>query len=606
VRIVGDTLAESGTTAGATAQSCAGEPLKEVSWSVASGTQVELYGTRSPTVAFSTATQGAVRLRADAVLADGSNASATLDVTVQPAAATSYVSVQYDHAVRPDTDTSVRALPRLASGDGVQNITWTQVEGPTVSMNTSEQGLLMFKAPAVSADTVLRFRATMTTQRGVTDSDDVRISVDRPAAAPHADAVFANAQRVTPYVAAGPYAAVLQRCVYDTALYYTSGTANNVCTAGTLPLLQQDAGQGGVPTTSQVMARVLVSHDFLGKNFEAFLNQDAHGDIRRMLGGVTAIVIGSHVRPSFYHPLTGAIYLDADYFWRTPAERAVVTEVPDYRSSFDDDLNFSVPWRAVRNNDYVTPAFPPGSDLSRSADEQFMDVAPLMYHELTHAADFFPPANRVLDPTQNMWVNAVTRLVEGRTPSDLLAAAYPLRSAEMKALGRVMFQGTTATAQQRAYTAAQVAAFFAGDVASNDYAYSIPEDETLSREDIAMLVEEFMMAHRHNVRYDIAFTNRLPQNGTSADLIVAWGQRGRVGASTVKPRVKLAVSHVAPWIGATAVDQLPAPLMMRTGASWRDNLVLYTSLSPLSGKSARKLPSDSGERARRDLEHRHH
>ena len=609
VRIVGDSQVETNTTGGATAQSCSGEPLRDVTWSV-SGGSVQLSGTRSPTVAFSSSSTGTARLRVDAVLADGSAANATFDLTLQPISTSSQVTVQNDHAIRPDTDTSVRAIPLLANGDAVQNITWTQVEGPTVAMNTSEIGLLMFKAPAsVSADTVLRFRATLTTQRGTTDSDDVRISIDRPLAAPHADAVFANAQRVVPYMAASQYAGVLQRCVYDTSLYYTSSQANNTCTAGTLPLLQQDAGAGGVPSVAQVMSRVLVSHDFLGANFEAFLNQDTHGDIRRMLAGVTAIVIGSHVRPSYYHPLTGAIYLDADFFWLTPAQRAVVTEVPDYRSSFDDALNFRVPWRTVRNNAYVTDAVPVGASHGRTMADAFIEVAPLMYHELTHAADFFPVANRQLNPALSIWDNLVIRLVEERTPSDLLAASYPLRSAEMKALGKVMFQGQTPTIQQRGYTPAQAAAYFAADVASNDYAYSIADTATISREDIAMLMEEFMMAYRHNVQYDIAFTNPLPAGGTGRDMIVAWGQRGRAGAATIKPRVKLAVSHITPWIASGAVDQLPAPLLMRTGVSWTDNLNLtgaVSASSALSGQSARVIVPDSAARARRDLEHRHH
>jgi hypothetical protein len=47
------------------------------------------------------------------------------------------------------------------------------------------------------------------------------------------------------------------------------------------------------PTVAQVMGRVLVSHDFLGANFEQFLlTEDPNGDFRRLLAGVSAIVIG--------------------------------------------------------------------------------------------------------------------------------------------------------------------------------------------------------------------------------------------------------------------------------------------------------------------------
>jgi hypothetical protein len=61
-------------------------------------------------------------------------------------------------------------------------------------------------------------------------------------------------------------------------------------------------------------------------------------------------VIGAHVRPSFYYALTGAIYLDADNFWRTADERDVIDEAPDFRSDFDRDLQYSGLWRYVANN----------------------------------------------------------------------------------------------------------------------------------------------------------------------------------------------------------------------------------------------------------------
>ena len=86
-------------------------------------------------------------------------------------------------------------------------------------------------------------------------------------------------------------------------------------------------------------------------------------------------------------------------------------------------------------------------------------------------------------------------------PSDGLAQAYPLTSVEMKGLGQVMYQGATPTTLQKSFTAAQVGMYFSGDVANDDYAYST-SDGANSREDLAMLFEEFMMSHRHGVQRD--------------------------------------------------------------------------------------------------------
>jgi hypothetical protein len=143
----------------------------------------------------------------------------------------------------------------------------------------------------------------------------------------------------------------------------------------------------------------------------------------------------------------------------------------------------------------------------------------------------------------------------------------------MKALGQVLFQGATASAAQKAYTAADVGRFFSSDRASDDYAYSIYQNNN-SREDLAMLFEEFMMGYRHAVRYDIAYTNLYVDGMTANMVIVGWGERGRIAETAVKPRIKLVLQRIAPWISTTAVDSLPAPVMMQAGASWDANLAI--------------------------------
>ncbi len=573
VNIVADAAVDGGKTAGATVLACGSARLADVSWTQASGPAVTMLATRSPTIALETAAAGTVRLRADVQLSDGSSTSASADIVVGAAPAGSYITVRADHAVRPGADTSLRAWPVLAGSDAVANIVWTQLSGPTVKMDTSDNRLLMFTAPAVSTDTLLKFRATLTTTSGHQDQDEVAVGVEAQPALP-AGALFDTTERVHPYRAAGAYAGVLVRCTYDSSLYYDDAGKNNLCSAGTLPLLQAEAGAGAVPSVAQIMGRVLVSHDFLGANFEQFLlTQDPQGDFRRLLAATSAIVIGSHVRPSYYTPATGAIYVDASNLWLTPEQRDVVTEVPDYRLAYADALNYSTFARQVKNNAYARRSFPATTRLTRTVDELVFDLGRLMYHELAHAGDYFPPSDRTLDPAQSIWANVVGRLNARTLASDALAAQYPLTSAEMKGLGQVLYQGATPTDAQKAYTAADVGRFFGGDRASDDYAYSIVGNNN-SREDLAMLNEEFMMSYRQGVQYDLAFTNKYVDGMSGAQLIVAWGERGRIAEPAIKPRIKLVLQRIEPWIDPAAVDGLPAPLMMRVGGSWDANLVL--------------------------------
>jgi hypothetical protein len=581
VRILADTSIEAGKTAGATVQTCSGGMMSDISWSQLSGPAVSLPAARSPTVSFEPGATGTVRLRADVVLADGTSANATADIAVAAAPSGSFVTLRTDHSVRPETDTSVRAWPTLVNDETVASIVWTQLEGPVVTMDTTDNRLLMFKTPKVSTDTVLKFRAVMTTSSGRKDQDDVTVGIEIQAAKPNGY-MFDATERVHPYRQGAVYSGALARCTYDISMYYLDSTRNNFCSAGTLPLLQAEAGPGGVPSVAQIMGRVLVSHDFLGANFEQFLlTQDPNQDFRRLLAGVSAIVIGSHVRPSYYTVATGAIYLDAYNLWLSPQQRDVVTEVPDYRLAFDDALNFSSFGRQVKNNDYARRSFPSTSRIARTNDELVFDLGRLLYHELSHASDFAPPNRRTMDPSKSIYDNLAGQLVAKSLPSDALAQQYPLTSAEWKGLGQVMYRGATASAVQRGYTAADVGRFFQADRASDDYAYSIFENDN-SREDLAMLFEEFMMGHRHGVRYDMAYTNVYTDSMTFDDVIVAWGERGRIAEPAVKPRIKLVLQRVAPWIDPGAVDALPAPIMMRTGASWTANLALGSGLTPVA------------------------
>jgi hypothetical protein len=604
IKITADTTVRTVQTAGATVEACGSATLASVTWSATGPAPIDLIATRSPTISFQSPTAGVVKLKVDATLADGTAASAMADVTVEQYVSGPSITLRNDHSVRPGAGTSVRAWTQGLGADTVASITWQQISGTPVTMDTSDSRVLMFQAPTAPAGGVLKFRATLATSSGATSSDEVIIGIDPEPAAPN-DYLFDSAQRVYPYRTGTVYAGVLKKCTYDNNLYYTDATRNNLCNAGTLPLLQADVAPGAVPTVAQVMARVLVSHDFLGRNFEAFLtNNDPHGDFRRLLSSVTTIVIGSHVRPSFYMAATGAIYLDANNLWMLPEERDVVTEVPDYRSAFDDALNYTALGRLVKSNDYARISYPTTERNARGSETLITDLGRLLYHELAHAGDYFTPADRALNPSLSIWGNVTGRVSASTLPSDALAQQYGLTSAEMKALGQVLYRGATPTAEQKAYTAADVGRFFASDRANDDYAYSISGNSN-SREDLAMLFEEFMMSYRHGIQYDTAYSN-LYQPGMTADqLLVAWGERGRIAEPAIKPRIKLVLQRVAPWIDPAMVDTLPAPIMMRAGASWEANLNLTspTSLSSMWKQSAKRT---LGGGARDDIKKRPH
>ena len=596
LEVLADATTSVGRVAGAVVLGCKG-PLSQVRWRQTAGEPVVVLSGRTQAISVEAERVGTYGFRVDALDSTGTAVSgeATIAVVASAAAGSSAVTARVDHALRMGQRGSLRAWPTLAGGDAVASVAWTQLEGPAaLDLDTTDPQRLLFTAPNVARDTRLRFRATLTTKGGTVDSDEVSVVVEA-LPPPPAGQLFTDTTvgRVYPFRASGPYADRLVDCVYSPELYFLNGRTN-LCTLAQLPLLAASAADG-VPGVEAIMDRVLVSHDWMGEVFERFLRtQDVHGDFRRLLGSVTAIVLGSHVRPSYSWSATGAIYIDAENLWLTARQRDLIGEAPDYRLSYDDELNFGGPWRYTIGNSEAQLDFPRDSrTLTRDESYLVYELGPLLYHELAHANDLFPSAMRgTVEPSRFVY-----QAVPATQPSDRLASSHPLASAEMFALAQVKFFGAAPTVAQKAYTPAQVADFFRFDRATDEYNYSKPAGVANSREDLAMLFEEFMMSYRHGVRRDVAFTTR-PQDGQqAADVIVAWGSRGRIGEASILPRVRQVLGEIAPWIDAGAADTLPAPVPMRPGESWAANLNLLPPGTALRAAARGEAPAGARRRS---------
>jgi hypothetical protein len=563
-----------GKNVAATVASCVGSGIiGSPQWTQTAGPTVPLLAEKTQTISFEPPSAATYSFRVAFVDPDGAARSQDVSINVTGVPDPARLILRASQSVRMGGNVSVRAWPQ---GTGTPTITWQQTEGPPVTLDTRDPRVALFKAPNVTRDTVIRLRATSTTG-GVTSTDEALVLVERYAQAAESDrdAIWggSHVSRTYPYNPASPYASDLVPCVYEANQRF--GTGYNMCSLQRLPFLAQEVGVG-TPTVEQVMNRVVVSNDWVGRNFENFLRtQDGNGDFRRMLKSVTAVVLGVQVRPSFYYAATGAIYLDGDNFWLTPEERDTVNEAPDFRSNFGAALNYNGLWRYVQNNRSIFQFFDPEQRVTRDVAYLLNESGWLMFHELGHALDFMPPsAYPTLNNSLGVWQNIEPRDTAKLLTSDTVPARYPLTSPQMPGLGQVKFQGATATATQIAYTPTQVGAFFAADIATDEYAYSTP------REDIAMSVEEFLMTSRLGIRRDVAITDKITDSTTAATLFVRWGQRGRVGESAIKPRVKLAVQQLTPWADPTGVtvDNLAAPLFMRPGDTWSGNLTLPAPL----------------------------
>jgi len=538
--------------------------VSNIEWTQTSGDTVTFLTPNSKGIAFTPKASGDYTIQVSFTL-NGNRENLTRTISVANEQAS--ISARLGHVVAEGNKVSLRA--NLANNLNTNTITWEQTAGPTITLadNTNlNSTAIFFDAPNVQQDTFVVFEVSTNTNN-TTVQDTVAILIENK------NDIASNAifdERISDtfaYETNSPYKNSLVKCVYSNRI-----TVNNICTLNELPLIAHDTT---TPSVDDIMDRVVVSHQWMGDRFKTFLEEyDIHNDLKNMLRATTAIVISYDIRPSFYWGATGAIYLDANNFWLTPDERDTLNEAPDYRASFGNDLQFVIPWRYVRNNDYLSTFISEDTRTSRTADDNVYNLIGLMYHELAHANDFFPKSHWfTLDRSKR-----IIATIPDTIQSDILQQAHPLDGDEMYALAQVSFHGETANTTQKAYLPEDITQFFSTEKSPQYYNYSS------TREDYAMLFDGFMMNARYGIERDVAITNRPGENATSSDYIVNWGQRGRIGDQDIKPRVAFVVERVLPEFTQlqSTLDNLPSPIQMTSGRSWIDNLDISPSLAPKS------------------------
>jgi hypothetical protein len=386
---------------------------------------------------------------------------------------------------------------------------------------------------------------------------------------------FVEGAQLRPYNPEGPWENVLAQCT-------GAITFGDLCRMEQLPLLGAD---DQIPTVDQIMDRLLISHDWMAERFEQVL-RSLPADIRLLFRSVSAVVLSSEIRPAYYSTGTAAIYLDAQYFWVTREEGLTVSQEADYRAEFGSSLAFTDLWRYVRDGE-MTPSLQADANGNLDFEDVRLIAASLLFHELAHAADAIPVAS------SNTWHNNLTPYqVSTEAVSNDLASTNPLMSPELFGLAGVMYRGDLPSFLERNYSAAQVGQFFESDGASDLYAYSS------QYEDVAMLMEEAMMAIHFGIQRDVAFTS-VPPNGTldvsCDDFRVGWGVRGRMRAPSVESRMRRVVKALLPERNyLPKIATLPAAKPLPTGVNWCLSLFLTPQNAPIIPLRANKYPGTQG------------
>ena len=562
--------------------------ISNILWRQTAGADLEFYAKDSKVIGFTPAESGSYGLEVDYTI-DGSTTN-TISHTFTVDDNQSQLSVRLGHAV---VEGNAVSLVSYATNDSESNEIdksswrWTQTKGPSVvfsELSTNGQVAVFFDAPNVDEDTVLKF-ALAGEIEGEGHTDEIAILVENSTiSVPLDDAPFTNrVANVFLYNPNSPAGEQLINCVYS------NNTKYDDCNFGQSPLIAQVTTS---PTVDDIMNRVIVSHQWMGDQFKKFLeNYDTNDDFKNLLRATTAVVISYDIRPSFYSPTLGAIYLDPDDLWETPAQRDTINQAPDYRADFGAELQFEMPWRYVKDNAYAYYSYPLRYRLSRSLDDSKYSFASLLYHELAHANDFFPSTRWLTYSNSTTVYDAVVEVYNAnQILSDYLQDNYPLDALyasggqnELTRLAQVRFQDPSlVTQQQIEYTMTDVANMFKTEGAPQFYSYSS------TREDLAILFDGFMMFARYGVSRDVAVSDQQYSD-------IVWGQRGRIGESWIKPRVSFVATRVLPEFtsAATVVQNLSSPTALQDSKSWRES-VFVDELSEFSlTPSLRTSPTDS-------------
>lgn len=369
------------------------------------------------------------------------------------------------------------------------------------------------------------------------------------------------------YREASPFASVLKECV-------VIESHQESCAVSKLPFIGDGNRQ---PTIDDVMARVLVTHSWMGERFEEML-QTVPPEVMTMFSSTTAILIGSNVRPSHYWTANGAIQLDPVYLWTSLEEKSSISKQDDFRSDYGIDLQFWFLSRtADRSGERLTPYYSLDDDSVRPIEDVKLPLVRLLVHELAHATDFMP-RSQIDNLDSTLSVSDAISSIATEWLSPRLTAGYPLTSMELEDFADVRYSGFDATNQQKATTATNMGEYMNVDGAIKFYSY------TSIREDLAQLVEAAVMGYRYDAIGNIGFTQKPTdeESYTCDDLLVSWGQRDRLADPIVNVRARAATElalSLTPEMSTFLDIAMGSAEAMEKNVGWCDNQKTSTAIA---------------------------
>lgn len=327
-----------------------------------------------------------------------------------------------------------------------------------------------------------------------------------------------------------PYRDVLQKCTFSNQL-----KRNQLCTIQTLPPLGYINSQVSL---NHIKDRLIVGEEWMGDRFMDFMkNMDNHNDLKTLFGSATAIIISDNIQVPFYWALTGAIYLSPYDLYLNEKEFLSVAKPYDYHQYIARGESTAFIWQYLQGDRSIAVDI----KAQRNLQDIYYNFSALLYHELSHANDFYPNYKLInFDKNKTMLDNLGT---VSQMTSNKLKSTYPLKSNKLKNFASHKFNGRTVGSETINTPPSILAKEFFAEGANDLYNY------TNEKEDMAMLFEEVMMKYRFNIDRHISI---LDQSNNS---IIA-NKKNRVFDKNVLPRTQMVIKDILPQISSNFAASL--------------------------------------------------
>ncbi len=347
---------------------------------------------------------------------------------------------------------------------------------------------------------------------------------NKAASDPHADVVtqnldiFTNGKVLLAANSSSPYASAMLDCALD--------KSGENCSPKKLPFIGM-ANQNITPQS--ILDRTLVSHSFMATTFKKFLEDLANDDLLYMFSSVSGVVLTDEISSSFYTIRTGMIYINANFLWKDEKEKSLLTFKEDTRGSSAPRKDFEMSHFYQKNGKRYNAGL---YSTTRTQDDISELLTRVLYHELAHSMDYFPPKENIeiLDSNETYIDLAYKKYDNSNSASDLLGYA---KGDEVYFYANYYFYDELIEDKIPEMDTYIFMRDFKPSNAIAFYSY------TSNKEHLAMLIEAYMMIHING--YDECTRAYEKTEDSWAQF---WGQKNRVLQDSVYTEAKNAINLI--------------------------------------------------------------